>query len=56
MPMTYSVGGNEVRAIKELRKKNDDNQTDKRLRAAQLRGAGIKKSPYCWKHQLIGRV
>ena len=44
MPKTYKISKEEVREIEEERKKNRDKQVDKRLRAVQLRGEGMKNA------------
>ena len=42
MPKTYVIGREDARKAEESRKEVDDKQTDKRLRAVQLRGEGKK--------------
>lgn len=42
MPKTYTITAEEARMIMELRKEHKDKQLDKRLRAVQLRGEGMK--------------
>jgi transposase len=42
MPKTYKITEEQIAEIKEYRKTNKDKNVEKRLRAVQLRGEGIK--------------
>jgi len=44
MPKTYTISTEDIQTIEALRKKNQDKQVDKRLRAVQLRGEGKKNA------------
>jgi transposase len=44
MPKTYKISEEQLSEIKRLRKENADKNTEKRLRAVQLRGEGLKNS------------
>jgi transposase len=44
VPKTYTINAEQVKEIRERRKKVKDKQTDKRLHAVQMRGEGKKNS------------
>jgi len=44
MPKTYKLSKEQMQEIEETRKESNDKNTDKRLRAVELRGKGLRNS------------